>query len=210
MKTILTRSAALSLALTAALGLSGCSAFFDGFQAKSPSPEPSADSTAATSDKKPSESPSASETPAPPESNPALFADAKVVVTPVKLDSFGLPLSIELGEGAELSQGVVHPDGVEIGGMSSAVQAWVFKADPKVKTVKAAKARTKVSGCDSTKVVKEGPDFYVYACKMRSMETYDFLMLREIKGVTYACESSANAIEDLDVRLAACRSLKAT
>ena len=43
---------------------------------------------------------------------------------------------------------------------------------------------------------------------MRSMETMDLLVITELKGVTYACESSFSKVEDLDLQLAACRTLQ--
>ena len=88
----------------------------------------------------------------------------------------------------------------------SDVQVHVYKPSAKLKTLAAAKiTRKKMSGCDAYPLIKEEADYLVFDCKMRSMHTLQFLMLRDIGGVTYVCESEGHAetVADLDDEFAA-------
>jgi hypothetical protein len=134
----------------------------------------------------------------------------------LKLDGQGLPLSIEMPKAdlAAEARGwtLDKTGGAEVGSGFTKAYVHVYKADAKLKTLAAAKVtRKKMSGCDAYPLVKEEADHLVFDCKMRSMHTHQFLMLKEIGGTTYVCESQSHAetVADLEASLAACRTLKA-
>ncbi|MBL8740562.1 MAG: hypothetical protein JNK04_05700 [Myxococcales bacterium] len=198
MKPLTTGSLALGLLICSTL--SGCAELLGG-QPSSP-----AESGGTSHEEAPSPV-SRSDAPAP---APEQAVDASTPA-PVKLEAFGLPLTIDLAPGTAVQRGVVHAaDGVEIGDITSEVKVYVFKADAQVKTLATAKARKRVPGCDAQSIVQEGPDHYIFKCKMRSMEPLVLLMLREVNGVTYGCESSgaAKSPTELEPQLAACRTIK--
>lgn len=192
---------ALSLVLASTLGLTGCAAFFGPTEpAEQPRTEPAAASPSPSAATVESAAPAAAPVAEEPAKGPMRLA----------LDPYGLAISIEVPAGtSHKAETILSGGGANVGARNiDAVSVRVFKADASIKTLSAAKKRRKVPGCDAQPIVKEGPDHYIYNCKMRSMETMDLLVITELKGVTYACESSASKVEDLDLQLAACRTLQ--
>ncbi len=195
----------VSLFASATCALTGCG-FFSASKAASaaePPVEPSSSSEPAAPAASASESVSAPE--------PREEAPKKSRL--VRLDAYGLPLSIEVSdEKPDVSAWKIDSSGgAAVGSHFTDVTVHVYKADAKLQTLAKAKiTRKKMSGCDAYPLIKEEADHLVFDCKMRSMNTLQFLMLREIGGVTYVCESEGHAdtVADLDVDLAACRTLK--
>ena len=188
-----------------ASALAGCG-FFAPKPASGPAPEPSPkQAAAAPADLLPSSEPVSS-------ARPRIVEEVDDKPKVFKLDGHGLPLSIEVPHYSEVEAWTLdEAGGAKIGSQFYKVSVHVYKPGAKLKTLAAAKiTRKKMSGCDAYPLVKEEADYLVFDCKMRSMHTHQFLMLKDVGGVTYACESENHAatVADLEESLAACRTLK--
>lgn len=195
------------LVLVCALG-SGCALFGGSAGSSAPDAEPA---KAAAGADKPAPTPSASAA----ASAPASDEPSEPKTKTVSLKPFGLPLAIEVPKytGDTSAYTLGKEGGAEVGSALQPPAVHVWKAGPQLQTLAQAKnTLKKVPGCLTHPLVREEADHLMFDCTMKSIpHGYDFVMLKEIGGTVYVCESSMHREQPtgFEAELEACRSLRA-